>query len=739
MSALHVHHLRGCAPEPLASYLKALGVLRILGEQRDPDARGWWQDDHFVILTALDREALEGFLLHDYEPTPFVSPWNKGSGFFAANDAGLGPLERSTAPRLAAFRAGIEASRGPLEALARADAAVRQLKAKTKGSVGARALRKDPTYKRELASADRQFAALKENLFQPCIRSWRGAHREWLDAAVVVTEDGSRDFPSLLGTGGNDGRIDFTNNAMQRLSDLFMVESSGAPRPETPGLLSNALWGTAISGMSSAAFGQFAPGKAGGANGSTGPDAGSSVNPWDFVLMLEGSVLFSGRATRRLDPFATSRASAPFAVRPHPVGFGSTGSEKAQRGEQWMPLWPRPSTLADVRAMLGEARMQLGKATAYRPIDVAGAIARLGTARGLDRFVRYAFLERNGQSTLAVALGRVSVVERPRARLIDDLRQWLERLQRIARDKAASARIVAAERLLGDATYAALTHDDTPDRWQHVLLAAVGVESIQAGGTGFQAGPIPRLSVGWVRAADDGSAEFRLALALGSAAAMYAHVRAGKRVRATTDPVRCHWVALDRSATRFRASEGRLQRDARVVMEGRDPVADLGALLERRLIEAEQRGSRSVPLEAAPGCGATPADLAAVISGAVDLERVSGLARAFMALRWDRWDGQAGRGASNGTELDAGWVALRLAFLPWALAPDRRIPADVTILRRLRSGDAAGAVEVALSRLRAGGLRPPIRGAIASPATARLWVAALAFPIAHRTPLCQRE
>ena len=31
---LHLHHLTGCSPVPLAHYLKALGILRLIVEQR---------------------------------------------------------------------------------------------------------------------------------------------------------------------------------------------------------------------------------------------------------------------------------------------------------------------------------------------------------------------------------------------------------------------------------------------------------------------------------------------------------------------------------------------------------------------------------------------------------------------------------------------------------------------------------------------------------------------------------
>ena len=48
--------LSGCRPEPLAHYLKALAVLRLVSEQADPAARGFWRGDCFVLQSALDRD-----------------------------------------------------------------------------------------------------------------------------------------------------------------------------------------------------------------------------------------------------------------------------------------------------------------------------------------------------------------------------------------------------------------------------------------------------------------------------------------------------------------------------------------------------------------------------------------------------------------------------------------------------------------------------------------------------------
>jgi CRISPR-associated protein Csx17 len=784
---LHLHRLKGCSPAPLANYLKALGILRLIVEQNaDGEARGWWQGEQFCLLSKLSREELEAFFLQRYEPTPLLSPWNKGCGFFKTNDPGLAPLENSRAARFAEFRLGVIESRKLLDAVAKADAVIRAIKARTKTnktfqsdqqrdllansttfrtaldqlrtqmtkpdldpaereeltadiatieSLVARAakppakaeadrLKASSGYKKVLAAADRRFKSLKATLIPDCRRAWRGPPAEWLAAAVVLDEDGNPEWPSLLGTGGNDGNLDFTNNFMQRLGELFDVAADGQALPATAELLANSLWSEPANRLAATAVGQYQPGAAGGANSTTGTSGDSLVNPWDFVLMMEGAILFSARAARRLDPNEFSRASAPFAVRSHAAGFASPGSEKAQRGEQWMPLWSRPASLADVVALFGEARVQLNRQTANRPVDAARAISRLGVARGIDSFTRYGYLERNGQSTLAVPLGRVNVRQHPRAHLIDDLAQWLDRLQRRARDKNSPARLVQAERRLADAVFAALTHDYSADRWQAILQAAAAVESLQATGSAIDAGPIPPLRPEWVSALDDGSVELRLALSLGSAAAGLS--REGRPF----DPVRHHWLPLKPGARQFKISDKRLAQDSRVVMSGRDAVTDCAAIVERRLIEAEMEGQRHLPLVAAKGCSARLSDLGALLSGTVDLGRVLELARAFMAIKWDLWSlDQAPRATRSSAQPEEAWLALRVACLPWPLATGKNIPAEPGIVRRLLAGDSAGATGIALARLRSAGIRPPLQAGVTDAHTARLWAAALVFPI----------
>ena len=53
--------LPGLRTDPIASYLSAIGVLRIVGTQADPGAAGWWHVDEFRLSTRLTREELVSF------------------------------------------------------------------------------------------------------------------------------------------------------------------------------------------------------------------------------------------------------------------------------------------------------------------------------------------------------------------------------------------------------------------------------------------------------------------------------------------------------------------------------------------------------------------------------------------------------------------------------------------------------------------------------------------------------
>ncbi|MFH0900729.1 MAG: type I-U CRISPR-associated protein Csx17 [Pseudomonadota bacterium] len=748
---IHVHRLAGCAPEPLAHYLKALGVLRLVSEQADRDARGWWKDECFHLATGLDAESTVRFFLDTYQPTPLVAPWNKGSGFYQPGQ-GIAAFETSGAARFDLIRQGIAAARDLLHEIAEADAAVRRIKDETKvrglSAADREKLRADSSYKRRLADAERRFQSLKAELVPRCRFLWRGRHADWLAAAIVIDDDGKPAYPAMLGTGGNDGRLDFSNSFFQRLRDLFEVDGNGGAKPGAKACIELALWGRATCALSQGlAIGQYLPGGAGGANATAGPEGESLLNPADFVLAMEGCLLFKAGVGKRLDLRDRGKACAPFALPPHAAAYASASqSDESPRGEQWMPLWGAPASVSELRHLLAEGRSRLGSRPVLEPIHFARAVASLGVARGIVAFQRFGYIERNGQSNLAVPLGRFRVQERalPHISLLDDLDTWLARVKRAARGEKASTRLVLSERAVADALFAVVQHPDEPLRWQRVLLALASVEAVLASGSGFEAGPIPTLNPGWISAADDGSPESRLAIVF---ALQGAPVRGGGGGDLPVDPVRRHWLPLSPNGrvfdTRKEGQQKRLVRGPSLVIAGRDAVQDALALVQRRLVEGARAGRRQLGLVPAPGASAFPADLARLVAGEVDLERTLGLARAIAAIdRHDRHD-RHDRLVATRRQVhvapcldiwpDDAWCAIRLATLAWPFENHRELGCDPAIVRRLAAGDAPGAIDIALRRLRAAGIVASLRGGYASPERGRLWAAALAFPIDRRT------
>lgn len=477
---MYEHCLTGCRPEPLGSYLKALGVLRLVAEQADPGATGHWAPDGFVLSSSLDDEALACFFLDDYRPSPLLSPWNSSSGFGPEGAGELNVIEASTDPRLKPYREAIAVARALLA--------------------------EDP-------AGDQP----KEELLAKCRSRLPDACIPWLDAAAVLT-DGRAVYPPLLGTGGNDGRLEFSRNFHQRVLDVLgLATSKGHDRVAW---LDDALHGHGrSSGMRGRSPGQFDPGAAGGANSAPGGAADSVVNPWDWVLLLEGSLLLASGSARRLAAGSSGRAAAPFTVDSSPGGYASASDSEGTRGELWAPLWSRPTGLGEVRRLFAESRADWRQGHARSGLDLAKAAASLGVDRGIDAFSRHAFVERFGLSTVAVAVGRVAVRERSAVAPLAELDGWIDRVRRGSNPPAA---VVVGLRAVDRASFA-LAAEGGGERLLRVLVEAARLESSIGRATSFRdkAGlwPVRGLDARrWIAAMEtsDLGVEFRLAACLAS-------------------------------------------------------------------------------------------------------------------------------------------------------------------------------------------------------------------------------
>ena len=750
---IHVHQLDGCAPAPLAHYLKALGILRLVAEQADRDVRGWWNGDHFRLASHLTIDELHDFFLRHYSATPMLAPWNGASGFFktwnkrkrelrnSKNFDALMKIRQSTEPRWEPFRDAWNQAASALSGLTK-EKDVSALTDKQRGNLLIVPSGTGPIF----SVADKDHDKMR---IQTAMQ--RALNSILFYRSAIVDVGGDRPaYPSMWGSGGNDGAIDFTARYMENL--VFVFDPDNA---QSASLLASALTGTQVKDLlkgKGGKVGQFFPGGAGGANSvnGTGTQDDTLLNPWDFVLMLEGAVCFTSHVSRQ-SVSSSSRAASPFAVNACGAAYASaSASDESARGEQWMPLWSRPSTYTELRQLLAEGRAQVGTEAAREPLDLARAVRSIGTARGIGAFQRYGYIERNGQSNLAVPLGRFQVLDRPSEYLscIEDLDLWMRRLRREARDGNAPTHLAVVEKQLVDALFAVAEHPQNHECWQDVLLRLGTLEGVMRRGSGFAAQPVPRLRPDWVTASYDGSAEYRLALAFALQSCVYRV--SGRRVE---DQIRRHWLPLKpkrpqfpldperklQFATTGTSAGTRLDMRPEVVMHGRRGLDDAITLVERRLIEASRGEIRHLPLKAAPHAAAGIADLTMLLGGGVNIDHTLTLARALMALDRKAWAEQYIPFDSPRTAdwPDDAWLAIRLSALPWPIETRTGFKLDIgtdpAIIRRLAAGDAASAVALALRRLRAADVRCTVRAGTATPDTARLWAAALAFPITQRT------
>lgn len=436
---VHSIELNGCAPYPLQSYLKALGVFRVLSQQADDSTRAYWEDDHFFLQSPLDNQAIEDFFLHTYRPQPIVTPWNGGSGFHPKdNQTALLTISNSSAERWTEYGEVIRACQTLMERL------------------GMDTKITEKTHKEIFLQAAR--GSLPDSVLP------------WLDAVVLLASDGIK-MPPLLGTGGNDGRLEFGNNFMQRALDVIDGQT-GQTVKYANALLDNALWGTVIPGLSNGPPGQFNPGTIGGPNATAGFEADFFVNPWDYLLMMEGVLVFSAAASRRYSSKgAYSQLSYPFTVDAMAAGHASIGPNdqaSQRRYEMWMPLWGNPATYLEIQHIFGEGRAQINTGTAQNATDFARACATLGVDRGIHAFQRFGFVKRSGRMFLATPLARMPVQRNAQAELVADMGNWQRRFS-MGEDGPREAQSILLA--MQNATLSVCKEQNTPGTVQELIRA----------------------------------------------------------------------------------------------------------------------------------------------------------------------------------------------------------------------------------------------------------------------------
>lgn len=474
--------LAGLGTRPLSRYLATVGLHRIIAEQLAPQARMTWVSDGPVLSDGPDRAELGEFLLDHYAPTPLVAPWNdKDQGGFQPGADGrsaklLSAITAATSDRLRTYQETVRT--------------VRNLVASS-------------TWQQLAASSDgkhRLVTLLRNRVPESVVR--------FIDASVALTSDGPA-YPPLLGTGANIGRLNLVTNYLEHL--IRLMGENAAPEARRATWLAELLDGHPTDGVKGSP-GQYDGHGVAAMNMVRVGKALERINPWTFVLSMEGAISFSASATVRLGT-AQRAVAAPYMVRATAAGYGSAVAGETGKGEFWAPIWAGSVVWPELDTLIAEGRCLWRGKQAVSGLDLIRAAKTRGIDRGIGSFERYAIVERNGQSPIAVHLAAVpvSVNDTPAVRSTGELDGWL---RAISRGANPPARIASLRRRVDRAIYQ-LSEQPRSAEARSLLVLVFEAERAAVRSRTFlestRVFAVPRLGRSWPALLDDGSAEFAVA------------------------------------------------------------------------------------------------------------------------------------------------------------------------------------------------------------------------------------
>ena len=668
--------LRAIAPQPLSAYLAALGLLRMLGTQYGHSVRGAFTPCGFELSGILAEELTE-FLLERWSPSPVFTPWNNASGFYPSSK---GQQARAAIEQIAA------SSDARLEAMRRAISVIHGL---LQGDTA-------PSDEAKARFIGQLRCALPDEAIV------------WLDAVSVVAGDEVRMMP-LLGTGGNEGVLDYSGLYLRSLQETVLAKETTTSR----NLLQTSLCGFLTNELVERPGGQFDPGSAGGFN--TGPGfetKGLPNNPWSFILLVEGTMVWAGTLASRQQGMATGNpmAVSPFTVRHVAAGYASAGKaeDNAQkvRAEVWMPVWNRLASLSEVERFIAEGRVEVKGRTgsperARDSLDFADAVGSLGVDRGVTSFVRFALAKRRGDSYIALPAGKLNVSHRGEVDLLRQLDVQLDVLDgqflRRFKGEGPPALLDSLRRNLNDARFEVATRGGS-DAMVRLMRAVGALERVIAKRDPSKEPKLPRplggLGTEWITACGD-SPEVRIAAALTS----LGRTGGAGGFRSYIAPVspQADWEFLpsQRSRSWFGASL----------------MARLASVLSRRMLDTKAAGAEAA-VGRNPTWGARPVGMDEIgllfEPAAIDETCLEEL---IFGLTWVKPSGVERRvgGRPSGPPVPRQYALLKLLCLPDGipLGSERlAVPTPAQLAPLLQAGRVDDAVSLARATLQAKGLKP---------------------------------
>ena len=564
------HVLKGCSPTPLSSYLKAVGIFRILAEQKDPNITACWENDRMVLYTDMSKDEIKEFMLKQYKPTPIIAPWSYDQ--YQKTIEGLTGLIKDE--RFQPYKQTMEKTERVIKDLSN--------------------ILKIDTVDKSIIDKN------KPLLLRLCRNNLPDDTIVWLDSVFVLTGE-TQKFSPILGTGGNDGHFDLAENFVKKLALLFDINKNDLSTQ----WLESTLFGGITALKKTTAMGHNPQGS-GGPNFGNGFNGKKLSNPWEYVMMMEGTILFGGSIARRLS-VNTDKAVFPYTTNIANVGYATSATDEDGKGEIWLPLWTNPATYGEIKHVFSEGRVEINGRQARTGVEFARAIASFGTERGITEFHRNCILQRKGQSYLAVSAGKMQVINKPAVHLISDIDEWYNPIIRQSKTKKATASLKRLVRNM-DTVIMRFCKSGKKLHMQEILIIIGKMERYVSDHEGTK--PLQLLSKDWLVECYDGTAEFRLAASVASIKS----VNSIGSIRENLEN-----VELDK----YNKWVQKKDSTSCVWREYDDLLRNMSHVLLRRGIDAKIKSADTIPINST--VPARISDIAEFLEGNLDMKKIGDL------------------------------------------------------------------------------------------------------------------
>ena len=652
------HILKGCAPTPFSNYLKAVGLFKIIAEQKDPKITACWDNDRLILNTELSKDEIVEFVLKQYRPSPIVAPWSYNKYEKAITEC----KDIITSERFKSYK----------ETVDRIEDVISEFCKITK------------TKKFEKASIDPKTKPKAKPLFlRLCRNTLPDDAVPWLDAVFVLTGQDVKYAP-ILGSGANDGNFDMAQNFLTKLK--ILLDDKNTDKSKT--WLESALFGEIVK-LDEAKMVGHNPDGAGGPNSGTGFEGKPLSNPWEYVLMMEGTIMFGGSIARRQST-NTDKAIFPFTTNAANIGYATASSDEGgnnTRGEIWLPIWQNPTTYKELLHVCNEGRVQLDGRQAKTGVEFARAIASYGAERGISEFQQFCILKRKGDAYLTINADKMRTAYEPAVHLLSEIDTWYSPIIKQSTSKGASASIKRMVRNL-DGAIMKFCKYQTKQLMLEVLILVGKLDRYVSRYEDLKTAL--KLSPDWLEYCYDESVEFRLAASVASIKSKY-----------SVDSIRTNMenIVHERGVWTYK-------KDSifTVWSENDDVLRNMSRILLRRSVDAKIKSASSIPIEAF-----IPAEIDDVnefLHGNFDMKKMSDLLPALSIIDMESgmtYPWKNIRRDSMIMALPEAYIIMKLVYPP---DTKENIPFDSKVLDLLSAGRIDDAYAKASYMLYSHGLSP---------------------------------